>query len=77
MTHVTALMKGLGIELCLHGYRIWKWRSSCQGRATVWIWGQEHEVHAVATSTSGHHHDELSPLMVVGRQFFVDCGLPW
>ena len=22
MTHVTALMKGLGIELCLHGYRI-------------------------------------------------------
>jgi len=38
----------LAIEFCVRSYHIKNdLHSSCQERATKWIWSQEHEGHAV------------------------------
>jgi len=52
MTHVTD--RSMAIELCVRGYHVYMQQcmgSNCWGRATctMWIWGQEHEGHPVAT----------------------------
>ena len=69
--------------MCVHSYHVYI-GSSFRGRATVWMWDQEHEGCAEAMlqllllqSSLGHHNGKSSLLIAVISQLFVDCGLPW
>ena len=71
-------MKEVVIELlscvCVATVFITMYGSSCRGRATLWMRGQEHEGHAVAyylRASRGHNQGDFLLFMVVSSQFFL------
>jgi len=70
MRNCTALMKELATESCVCGYHVYNdvWEAA--------IGEEPRNTKDMLQLCSSSHDGKVSPLIVVGSQLFVNCGLP-